>query len=142
MASLLIAAGALTYDKIQTHRAQKIQKKEHNKARFAELQQENAKRVARLSSSISDPSNNSDHHRDYSSTGQAPRDPPAYSNLDDNDDDESRLSGVDDGGVGGRCGEGKSRKERQKQKKGFKKLLKREKEGMNKPVAKEYNVMR
>ncbi|KAI9701262.1 MAG: hypothetical protein M1836_001932 [Candelina mexicana] len=134
MASLLIAAGALTYDKIQTHRAQKIQKKEHNKARFAELQQENAKRVARLPSSTSDPSNESDH-RDCISTEQAPIDPPAYTSLGEDDDDESRLSGVDGGG------EGKIRKERQKHN-GFKKLLKREKEGLNKPAAKEYSIMR
>ncbi|MCJ1485151.1 hypothetical protein MMC06_005324 [Schaereria dolodes] len=54
MASLIIAAGALTYDKVKSTRAKRLAAKESAAARFSELEKENAERISRLHS-IPDP---------------------------------------------------------------------------------------
>lgn len=48
MASLIIGAGALAYGSIKSHREKKKARREHNDARFAELERENATRIERL----------------------------------------------------------------------------------------------
>ncbi|MCJ1251725.1 hypothetical protein MMC30_008962 [Trapelia coarctata] len=48
MASLILGLGALTYDKVKTSREKRRARKESNAARFAELEKENAERMARL----------------------------------------------------------------------------------------------
>ncbi len=112
----------MSSNRIQTHRAEKAAKQEHNKARFAELQEENAKRVANLSSS---PNTSSTHGQNTTDEGRRSSEnletesipnvePPAYESV------------VDEGKGG-------------KGRKGFRGLLKREKEG---PRAKEYGVVR
>ncbi|KAI9721232.1 MAG: hypothetical protein M1812_002393 [Candelaria pacifica] len=138
MASLIIAAGALTYDRIQTHRAQKAQKKEYNQARFAELQKDNEERVSKLPTTApttapTNPSVVTTTDREYNTVDAEQQrrrsleeveerinsvEPPTYNSLSD--------------GKMGTVG---------KEKRGFKGFLKREKEG-GKPMAKEYNVVR
>ncbi|MCJ1421547.1 hypothetical protein MMC32_007911 [Xylographa parallela] len=48
MASLLLAAGVLTYDKVKTTRQKRRARKEDNAVRFSELEKDNAARMARL----------------------------------------------------------------------------------------------
>ena len=48
MASLLLGVGVLTYDQIKKQKAKRTAKKEHNSARFSELEAENARRIAAL----------------------------------------------------------------------------------------------
>ncbi|KAL9598094.1 MAG: hypothetical protein Q9219_004725 [cf. Caloplaca sp. 3 TL-2023] len=48
MASLIIASGALAYDRVQKSRAKRSAAKAHNLARFSELERENAARMQDL----------------------------------------------------------------------------------------------
>ncbi|MCJ1284858.1 hypothetical protein MMC26_004195 [Xylographa opegraphella] len=48
MASLIVAAGILTYDKVKTTRQKRRDRKEGNAQRFSELEKDNAARMARL----------------------------------------------------------------------------------------------
>ena len=48
MASLLLTVGVLSYDQIKKQKAKRTAKKEHNSARFSELEAENARRIAGL----------------------------------------------------------------------------------------------
>ncbi|MCJ1319531.1 hypothetical protein MMC15_004867 [Xylographa vitiligo] len=48
MASLLLAAGVLTYDKVKTTRQKRRARKDDNAQRFSELEKDNAARMARL----------------------------------------------------------------------------------------------
>ncbi len=48
MASLLLTVGVLSYDQIKKQKAKRTAKKEHNSARFCELEAENARRIAGL----------------------------------------------------------------------------------------------
>ncbi|MCJ1394655.1 hypothetical protein MMC18_007535 [Xylographa bjoerkii] len=55
MASLLLAAGVLTYDKVKTTRQKRRARKEDNAQRFSELEKDNAERMARLHPQAYDP---------------------------------------------------------------------------------------
>ena len=48
MASLLLTVGVLSYDQIKKQKAKRAAKKEHNNARFSELERENARRIDAL----------------------------------------------------------------------------------------------
>ena len=48
MASLLLTVGVLSYDQIKKQKAKRAAKKEHNSARFSELEADNARRIAGL----------------------------------------------------------------------------------------------
>ena len=48
MASLLLTVGVLSYDQIKKQKAKRALKKEHNSARFSELEADNARRITAL----------------------------------------------------------------------------------------------
>ena len=48
MASLLLTVGVLSYDQIKKQKAKRAVKKEHNTARYSELEAENARRITAL----------------------------------------------------------------------------------------------
>ena len=48
MASLLLTVGVLSYDQIKKQKAKRAAKKEHNTARYSELEAENARRITAL----------------------------------------------------------------------------------------------
>ncbi|MCJ1258172.1 hypothetical protein MMC24_006003 [Lignoscripta atroalba] len=71
MASLIFAAGALTYDKVKTTRAKRRARKESNQARFSELEKDNAERMSRFQQPQSQPHHQQQPQKDHL-TGTTP----------------------------------------------------------------------